>query len=275
MSVFAALLRRGAAGAATLFGDRRCAGCAGVFTPGEGACIRKRDRVERLLCRTCLDALPRREKGICPRCGEPAAWPELPPALCGRCMAEAPPWQGFICHGAHEGLLRRLLIRLKFGGEVHLASALGPLLAAHPGLCRFAPGAVVPVPLHRDRLASRGFNQALELARPLARALHVPLAPGMLVRTRATPPQTGRSRAKRMRAMRDAFAGHESARGRRLLLVDDTLTTGATLAASARALLAAGAAGVDVAVVSRTPLYADRGRTRAPLYPALVHNTGR
>lgn len=235
-------------GLGALFAERRCLACSRVFESGPD-----KDNPAGLFCPACRHALRRREKGFCPRCGEAAAWPNLPPAPCGRCFASPPPWQGFLCQGMHEGLLRTLLIRLKFKEEVPLAHALGLLLAAHPALSALSPDAVVPMPLHRARLVFRGFNQAMELARPLARRLGAPLQPGLLVRTRATAPQTGKDRKARMQGMKDAFAGSPAARGKRILLLDDTLTTGATMAEAARALLKAGAARVDVAVVSRAP----------------------
>lgn len=272
MTGLALSLRRGAGrvlrSAAALFAERRCYACSAVFAPTTTLDAaqhavpprilprilpKEADPASAFFCRSCLDALPRREQGLCPHCGELAPWPDLPPAPCGRCLGKAPPWQGFVCHGAHEGLLRELLIRLKFQEEVPLAHALGALLAGHPGLGALAPDVVTPVPLHSGRLVRRGYNQALELARPLAKALRLPLEPGLLRRVRATPPQTGASRAQRTGGMKGAFAAHGGVRGRRVLLVDDTLTTGATLAASAGALLEAGAAGVDVAVMSRTP----------------------
>lgn len=147
-----------------------------------------------------------------------------------------------------------MLIRLKFQEQVLLGHALGGLLAAHPRLASLRADAVTPVPLHPRRLTTRGYNQALELARPLARALGLPLLPGLLARTRHTPPQTGKAREERVRNLQDAFTAPKGVEGRRLLLVDDTLTTGATLASAARSLLRAGAAEVSVAVVSRTAL---------------------
>lgn len=141
MNALAGLLRRGLSGAVALFGERRCPGCSGVFSPEPAVRSRAHDPAGRLFCRTCREGLPRKEKGLCPHCGEPGAWPNVPPALCGRCLADPPHWRNFVCHGVHEGLLRRLLIRLKFAGEVSLAHALGSLLAAHPALRRFAPEA--------------------------------------------------------------------------------------------------------------------------------------
>lgn len=233
-----------------LVSERRCVACASAFT------LRERGGEDeagaRLFCADCAEAMPRLERGFCPVCGEIAAWPHLPPAPCARCLVEPPPWRGFACHGPHEGLLRRLLIRLKFRDQIPLAHALGLLLAGHPGLKMLAADVVVPVPLHTGRLADRGYNQALELARPVARLLGLPLRPRLIRRIRATPPQVGSSREARKKNIVNAFAAERGARGGHVLLVDDTLTTGATLIAASDALLEAGASAVSVAVVSRT-----------------------
>ena len=196
--------------------------------------------------------MPRKQRGFCPGCGEPAAWPELPLAPCAYCLKEPPLWQNFIFHGPHEGLLRKLLITLKFHKQPFLGHALGTLLAMHPELAVMTADAVIPVPLHPSRLTQRGYNQAQEIARPVARHLQLPLAPDLLFRVLATAPQTNFSRNERKNNIRNAFTARKAVRGMRVLLVDDTLTTGATLAAATQALLTSGASSVTVAVVSRT-----------------------
>jgi ComF family protein len=119
----------------------------------------------------------------------------------------------------------------------------------------FAADVVVPVPLHRWRLLARRFNQAAEIARPLARMAGLAYAPEVIIRRRATPTQGGRSGSGRRRNVAGAFAAPPKAwpriEGRRFVLVDDVLTTGATVEACARVLKAAGAARVHVAAVAR------------------------
>ncbi len=225
--------------------ERRCQACACVFRDAD---------LSSLFCPACTSAMPRRMRGFCPDCGELAAWPTLPLCACARCLEDAPPWQEFFFHGPHEGLLRKLLISLKFQGRPLLGHALGSLLSRHPRLAALNAELLVPVPLHSARLASRGYNQAQEIARPLATRLRVPLKADILRRVRATAPQTGASRKARRNNTLNAFAASASVKGLHVLLVDDTLTTGATLAEAARALLHSGAARVSAAVVSRTPL---------------------
>lgn len=227
------------------FAESRCQVCTRVlFTRPAGQ--------EPFLCPDCAAALPRMEKAFCPYCGEAALWPDLPLAPCGRCLTSRPPWTVFIFHGLHQGLLRQLVIGLKFGQRLHLGALLGQLLAGHPAFAGLSPDLVLPVPLHKERLAGRGYNQARLLATALARHLRLPLAPELLIRCKNTVPQTGAGRAFRQSNLRGAFLARGRVQGRHILLVDDTMTTGATLSEATRCLLQAGAARVDAAVVSRT-----------------------
>jgi len=208
------------------------------------------------------------------RCGLPFASPHALDAMepeCGACRAEEPPFACVRSFGLYTGKLRQLVLRLKFGGEEQLGVRLGELLAgtwdSMPG--ERAPGEilVVPVPLHASRRRERGFNQSELLAAGLVRALarrkngiapHV--VKGCLRRLRATPPQTGLSVAARRENLRGAFAVPDPAviEGRTLVLIDDVMTTGATLSACARVLHRAGAARVLGLTLARaTPLFPD------------------
>lgn len=240
----ARLLRKAARAMGT--NERRCIACSSVYAAPDssGPAV--------LFCPACLPDLRPRKRGYCPRCGELAAWPELPLALCLRCSQEPPAWDHFVFHGPYHGLLRQLLLRLKFGQEVILGHALGLLLAERLVLTHLLADAVIPLPLHRERLGRRGYNQALEIARPLAAALHCPLRPLLLRRTRATTPQSGLSLSDRKKNLLQAFTTAGDIRDKSLLLVDDTFTTGATVTAATVALKQAGAAKITVAVVSRT-----------------------
>jgi ComF family protein len=156
--------------------------------------------------------------------------------------------------GRHAAELRRLVHALKFEGRRDLRHLLAPRLAAvYAG--SWQPGeidAIVPVPLHAGRQRERGYNQSALLARALAPYVGVAVLEGALRRRRATPPQVGLSLAERRRNMQAAFEARLSARGVRILLIDDVVTTGATVESAARALLESGARRVSVLSVART-----------------------
>ena len=155
-----------------------------------------------------------------------------------------------------------MLLALKFGNQVGFGRSLGCLLAEHPGFDRISPDALIPVPLHPKRLDRRGYNQALEIAAPLARRLRVPIWASALARVRNTAPQSGFNNEGRQKNIHQAFRCTRNLHGRHLLLVDDTLTTGATLQAAGTALLQAGAAKISVAVVSRTARHYEKASPR-------------
>jgi ComF family protein len=174
---------------------------------------------------------------------------------CGACQTHPPDYLSTCAPLRYEAPIDRLLPRFKF----HAGLAEGRLLSAlvlprvDPALLR-AADLIVPLPLHPQRLGRRGYNQALELARPLARAARRPLDPHALRRVRATPPQSELDAAGRRRNVRGAFAADAArVRGRRVLLVDDVNTTGATAAEAATTLLHAGACEVHLLAIARAP----------------------
>lgn len=231
--------------------EERCAACA---APVSGRFPRKHS-IAPPLCAGCAAALRRREGGYCPACGNMTALPNAAPSLCGACIirrdAGKPlPWGTLTFFASYEGALRELILRCKAGHDLPLALLLGHLLASLPGI-QGPYDAVIPIPLHGAKLRNRGFNQALEMARPLARRLNAPLAPELLTRTVKTRTQTGLSLADRKRNVRGAFAAPKSVRGKHLLLIDDVATTGATLEEAALALKNQGALLIDVAVLAR------------------------
>jgi ComF family protein len=200
------------------------------------------------LCAGCAADLPHNTPA-CPRCALPLA---APAPACAHCLRRAPPQAATFAALRYEGAARHLLPRYKFGADLAIGRVLADLLLAVVAEAA-RPGLVVPVPLHPARLRERGFDQAWELARAVAGRLDVPARADVLRRARATAAQTGLGAVARRRNLRDAFVVAGDVAGRHLALVDDVMTTGATVEAAARALRRAGASRVDVWVVARAP----------------------
>ncbi|GFM37128.1 ComF family protein [Desulfovibrio psychrotolerans] len=170
----------------------------------------------------------------------------------GRIHAEHTGYAGYAGHAGHakhEGHGRHSTNNGCCANGTEASAAVQPTPAHCP------PQVIIPVPLHPARLAERGYNQTLELARLMVKALNIPLQPNLLLRPVATPHQIGLSRQERQRNLRNAFAAPHPERlaGMHILLVDDIMTTGSTIAAATQVLLQAGAGSVHVAVVARTP----------------------
>ena len=173
--------------------------------------------------------------------------------LCSACQHDPPPLAEAHAAFLYAFPLDRLLPRLKFHRDLAAGRLLAQAMAAAFAGCE-RPQALVPVPLHRARLRQRGYNQALELARPLGRMLGLPVRPGLLLRSRDTAAQSRLDAGARSANLRDAFGVPARIRvPAHLVLVDDVMTTGATLNAAAEALLEAGADRVDAWVCARAP----------------------
>lgn len=214
---------------------------------------------ERGVCDGCWSKIlqMRIGKPWCPSCGMPYEAAEMGEShLCGACILRPPPFAGARSFGTYSGELRGVIHAFKFRGRKDLAFLLAPLLASAYG-DSWGPGdfdLLVPVPLHRTRKRERGYNQSALLGRLLAGLIGIPCSERVLARLRATPPQVGFSAGERMKNLRGAFRclrpGLVSRR--RLLLVDDVMTTGATLSGAAAALLEAGAQRVSALTLART-----------------------
>ncbi|ACL56698.1 ComF family protein [Methylobacterium nodulans] len=203
------------------------------------------------LCPACWRGMRFIEPPYCERLGTPFAVDlGVPGLLSPAAMADPPVFARARAAVRYDDAARRLVHRLKYEDRLDLAAALGGMMArAGSGLLKEAD-VVVPVPLWRWRLWWRRFNQAALLARHAARESGVPVEPGLLARVKRTRPQVGLTRAGRAENLQGAFrvppAAKPRLQGRRVLLVDDVMTTGATANAAARALLRGGAAAVDV-----------------------------
>jgi ComF family protein len=208
------------------------------------------------LCSACVADMVRNQP-CCPRCALPL---QAPAPLCGECLQRAPPFDAAFAPFVYAHPLDLLMTRLKFGRSLAAGRVLSELWTETiAAFCPQLPGLFVPVPLHRSRLRERGYNQALELIRPLARALGIPLAESLLSRTRATPAQASLDAATRRQNLRGAFELDASALGgtapgsAHVALVDDVMTTGATLRECARVLRRAGVGRIDVWALARAP----------------------
>ena len=201
------------------------------------------------LCEACAAALPVNAPA-CPRCALPL---EVSAPICGACLIDPPAFSQAAAAWRYGGVVAQLVPRFKFHRDLACGRVLGELaarcLARWPGWV--GAERVVPVPLHRVRLGQRGYNQALELARCLVAPHALPVDCHGMRRIRATPAQTTLDAAARRRNLRGAFeAGPQAGI---VVLVDDVITTGATLEEAARTLLRAGASEVRAVAIARVP----------------------
>lgn len=202
--------------------------------------------VKSLLCNACLADLPR-PGTVCSRCALP-----LPAAgLCPQCSRQPPPFCSALAALRYELPVDELLARFKFRGQPGWGNTLADLMATTiTEQAAQWPDVLVPVPLHWRRQLQRGYNQALELARPLSRQLEIPLRTDLCVRTRPTRAQSDLTYAERRRNLRQAFACRNDLPAH-IGIIDDVLTSGQTVTAMASTLLAAGAESVCVWVLAR------------------------
>jgi ComF family protein len=203
-------------------------------------------------CHDCSASMSPLGPAHCSRCAQP--FPDSTSIhLCGNCLKRPPSFSVVHTAGIYKGGIKDAVQRLKYRNQISLARPLGQLLGkvieATGG--DFVPDCIVPVPLHLDRLRQRGYNQALEVTRPIAQQMSVPVDTRLLQRIRKTPPQQGLSAIERRSNLRNAFGLTLKPSAQRILLVDDVMTTGETVRECCRTLLAGGIREVQVAVVGR------------------------
>jgi ComF family protein len=206
---------------------------------------------KRDLCAPCAGDMAA-NRPCCPRCALPLVRDE---PLCGVCLRRPPPFSVAWAPLLYQHPLDQLVTRFKFGRSLAAGRVLGELLV-EAGQSRppAIPQLLLPIPLHASRLRERGYNQALELARPLACALGVALDHDLLRRSRQTDAQTGLDAVQRRRNVKNAFVlSGRATLPAHIALFDDVMTTGATLREAARTLLRAGVARVDVWALARAP----------------------
>lgn len=241
IAVATGMLRRALKAFGVVLLPQQCAVCGG-------------DAGAAAVCMPCAAEFPRWPVPACPRC----ALPSIGGTPCGQCLRSSPAFDRTQAVFDYAFPLDRLVQALKYQRQLALAPFLGAELAA--AVAAGASGSetdfdlLLPMPLHPRRLAERGFNQAVEIARPLARCTGVRLELAAVAKLRDPPPQAGLDRERRLRAPRQAFAAQRRLDGQRVLVIDDVMTTGATLDALAKCLKAAGAEWVGNLVLARTPL---------------------
>ena len=223
----------------------RCSGC-GIIVDMPAA-----------VCGSCWSGIGFIGEPLCQCCGRPFEFNVAGRSLCGRCIAEPPVFERARASVLYDDASRGLLLRFKHGDGLHLAPLFGAWLTRTGAVVLAETDLLIPVPLHRTRLFTRRFNQAAVIALEVGRRAGVPVDVLGLVRARRTPSQGTRTRAGRERNVRGAFrvgpALAARIEGKRVLLVDDVLTTGATVNECARVLGRAGAASVDVLTIARVP----------------------
>jgi ComF family protein len=201
------------------------------------------------LCSECAAELPR-IANYCLRCALPLATR----GVCGRCQTAPPPYLRCISPLLYSPPISQLVAHFKYSGRLAYGRLLSQELVRRLGdETKLGADLLVPVPLHWRRRWSRGFNQAEIIGDELSRALNLPLQTRWLSRVRATPPQQSLSAVERRRNLRAAFALRAPVAGLHIALIDDVVTTGATVGEISRLLLAAGAASVQIWCLARTP----------------------
>ncbi len=216
------------------------------------------------LCAACWSKLSFIAPPYCERLGIPFPFDGGPGLLSMEAIADPPAYGRARAAVRYDDISSKLVHALKYGDRLDLAPVMARWMAQAGGKLTGEADALVPVPLHWRRLWARRFNQSALLAEMIGKASGRPVAHGALKRVKATPQQVGLDKSARAQNVQGAFRvpadGKPEVVGRRLVLVDDVLTSGATIDACARALLRAGAAAVDVLVFARVV-----GTGRAPI----------
>jgi ComF family protein len=202
------------------------------------------------LCHWCYQALPRNIH-CCFQCANLLDIPSTTPVLCGRCLGHPPAFDRSHAPFLHQGAIRHLVTTLKFNAQHPNARLLGMLLAEHLRGTAEMPDYIVPVPLHTARYRQRGYNQAIEIANILSKQLQIPLALNHCQRHRDTPHQINLTAKQRRKNLKNAFKLVKPIPANHVALVDDVMTTGATVHELAALLKKSGVAKVDVWVCAR------------------------
>ena len=240
---FAPALRAGFRAAVAVLYPPSCIGCGGATG------------VAHALCARCWAEVRFIERPYCERLGTPLPVDLGVTLLSPAAMVDPPVFDRARAVARYDDVARKLVHRLKYSDRLDCAQALGTMMARAGAELTAEADVIVPVPLHRWRLWRRRFNQAMALARVVSRNSAIPCEPFLLARVKRTHSQVGLTKAQRQENLQGAFKVPPEARARladkRVLLVDDVLTTGSTANAAARALLRGGAKAVDVLAFAR------------------------
>jgi ComF family protein len=224
-----------------------------LLPPACPLCDALLDSAGERVCPECADGFEPLQPPVCPRCGQPTTTNEV----CPDCRLYPPPFAVLRSLYPFAGAVKEAVLRLKFGRKARISALIADQLmaAADTRLIAASCDLLIAVPLHRSRLRERGFNQAALIARRLSRQLQVPVDLSHLRRIRATPAQAlTQSRQERLKNIQGAFrvSPDHPFRGKKVCLIDDVVTTGATLRSSAQSLLTAGAKEVRAVTFARS-----------------------
>lgn len=203
------------------------------------------------VCASCLARLQKLPAQRCPRCADFSAGA----TICGRCVAAPPAFDGVFSPFLYAEPVDQLVHAFKYQHQLRLAGWLGKQLLdclQANGVARDNIDAIIPLPLHPSRMKTRGFNQAVEISRPIAAAWHSPIDCSLAIRIRDTLPQANLTREERRRNIDGAFECQADLSGKSLLIIDDVLTTGSSANELARVLKLHGARRVIVGITART-----------------------
>ena len=206
---------------------------------------------QRDLCAACAESLPYNHHA-CPRCGTP--FPNRNASIdhaCGQCQKQPPAFDNTQALLIYENPAAHLIRALKFNAHYPCARLLGMLMADRLSNFSGKPEQIIPVPLHPQRYHQRGFNQAIEIARPIARSLNIPLNLTCCKRVRNTTPQARLSAKERKQNLKNAFTVTQAPQANHIALLDDVVTTGSTVDELARALRRSGVERIDVWTCAR------------------------
>jgi len=210
-------------------------------------------RYDFMVCTDCYQSLPH-NKSCCQRCALPLAEEMSTAVLCGRCIRKPPAFDYAYSPFRYEDDIIGLVHQLKFGEKISYARSIGEMLLQHYSTSGEKPDCLLPVALHKSRLRQRGFNQSIEISRVLAKRRGIPIEHTAIVRKRSTLAQTGLNAKQRVKNIRGAFRVADELNYKHVLIIDDVMTTGATVNELAKLLKKNNVERVGVLSIARAPI---------------------